>query len=161
MAEIVVFTFPGRQSVLDAIEYLEDVLHVKVKHSAVIAKAEDGEVTVLEDDMTPNEGAIAGGTLGALLGSVGVASLGALLIPGVGALVAIGAGALLGGLIGGTTGGVAASLLDLGVNDAKTRALVERLNAGAVALIVEVEGDPEGLARLHDELKSLNAEILT
>lgn len=158
MSEIVVLTFPTRDSVLDAVDHLKQIEHIKIKHSAVVAKAEGGETVVLEDDINPNEGAIAGGTLGALLGGIGVAGLGALLLPGVGALIAIGAGAFFGGLIGGTTGGVAASLLDLGFDDKQINMLARKLNSGGVALVVEFDGDAAAIERLHEDLKPYNAE---
>lgn len=160
MSEIVVLTFPERESVLSAVDHLKHIQHIKIKHSAVIAKAQDGETVVLEDDLTANEGAIAGGTLGALLGGLGVAGLGALLLPGVGALIAIGAGAFLGGLVGGTTGGVAATLFDLGFDDEQIDALAHRLNNGGVALVVEFDGDQAAMTRLHEDLKPYNAEYL-
>ncbi|MDZ4770255.1 MAG: hypothetical protein SGJ24_14085 [Chloroflexota bacterium] len=160
MSEILVLTLPARTSVLEAIDLLKNDRTVTIKHSAVLAKAEDGEVVVLEDDLSPNEGAIAGGTLGAMIGSVGIAGLGALLLPGVGALIAIGAGALIGGLIGGTTGGVVAGLLDLGLDQHQIDALAHKLNDGAVALVVEVDGTPDALTHLRTMLAPYNAEPL-
>lgn len=160
MSEIVVLTFPAREPVLDAVDHLKHIEHIKIKHSAVIAKALDGETVVLEDDINPNEGAIAGGTLGALLGGIGIAGLGAMLLPGVGALIAIGAGAFVGGLIGGTTGGVAARLLDLGFDNHQIDALAQKLNNGGVALVVECDGDQAAIEHLHEELKPYDAEYL-
>lgn len=161
MSEILVLTLPERASVLEAIDLIRADHGVVVKHSAVLAKADDGEVVLFEDDLSPNEGAVAGGTLGAMLGGVGVAALGAVLLPGVGALIAIGAGALLGGLLGGATGSTVAALMDMGLKQDQVDALVARLHSGQVALMLEVDGDPEELEALHAALKPYNAEVLS
>ncbi len=160
MSEIVVLTFPERELVLDAVDHLKKIDHIVIKHSAVIAKAVDGEALVLENDINPNEGAIAGGTLGALLGGIGIAGLGAFLLPGVGALIAIGAGAFIGGVVGGATGSVAARLFDMGFDNAQIHDLAQRLNAGGAALVIEFDGDEIAIARLHEELKPYQADFL-
>jgi hypothetical protein len=106
-----------------------------------------------------SEGSIAGGTLGALMGSLGIAGLGAFLLPGVGPIIAIGAGALLGGLVGGATGGITASLLDLGIKDEQLDELARHLDAGRVAMVLEIEADESIVSRLQEDLKQFDAEI--
>ncbi len=160
MSKVVMLVFPSRGMMLDAVEQLHRMDYLKVNHSAVIAKAEDGETVVYEDDVNPDEAGIAGGTLGALMGALGIAGLGAFLLPGVGAIVAIGAGALLGGIVGGATGGITAALLDLGIENDKLDELAEHLNAEKIALAVEIEGDAAAVARLSEDLKPFQVEIV-
>ncbi len=160
MSEIVMLVFPSRGTMLDAVDQLNSLSYIKIKHSAVIAKAEDGETVVFEDDINPNEGSIAGGTLGALMGSLGIAGLGAFLLPGVGAILALGAGALIGGLVGGATGGITAGLLDMGIDNERLEALAEHLNAGKIAMVVELDGDASLLSHLSEDLKPFQVEIV-
>lgn len=160
MRDVVMLVFPSRGTLLDATDQIRKIPYAKIKHSAVIARAEDGETVIYEDDINPNEGGIAGGTLGALMGALGIAGLGAFLLPGVGPIIAIGAGALVGGLVGGATGGISAKLIDLGINNAQLEALAHHLNAGKIALVVEVEGDSAALSQLQADLKPFDAEIV-
>lgn len=160
MSEIVMLVFPSRGTMLDAVDRLHSLSYAKIKHSAVIAKAEDGETVVFEDDINPNEGSVAGGTLGSLMGALGIAGLGAFLLPGVGPIIAIGAGALIGGLVGGATGGITAGLLDMGIDDQQLEGLAEHLNAGKVAMVVELDGDESMLSHLSEDLKPFQVEIV-
>jgi uncharacterized membrane protein len=161
MSEVVMLVFPSRETMLDAVDRIKSLSYAKMTHSALIAKAEDGETTIYEDDINPNEGGIAGGTLGALMGALGIAGLGAFLLPGVGPILAIGAGALLGGIVGGATGGITAGMLDMGIDNAQLETLAEHLNAGKVAMVVELQGsDQVILTRLQEDLKPFQAEIV-
>jgi uncharacterized membrane protein len=160
MSEVIMLVFPSRETMLDAIDQIKGLGYTSIKHLAVIAKAEDGETLVYEDDITPNEGGIAGGTLGAMMGALGIAGLGAFLLPGVGAIIAIGAGALVGGLVGGATGGITARLLDLGINNAQLETLAEHLSAGKIAMVAELTGDSTLTPRLEQDLKSFQVEIV-
>jgi uncharacterized membrane protein len=160
MSEIVMLVFPSRGTMLDAIDTIHSLSYTEVKHSAVIAKAEDGETMVYEDDISPNEGALTGSTLGALMSSLGVAGLGAFLLPGVGPIIAIGAAALIGGVVGGATGGITARLLDMGISNTQLEALAEHLSAGRVAMVVELEGDDSMIPRLSEDLKAFQVEIV-
>jgi len=160
MSQVLMMIFPGRETLFDAVETIKKLGYVKIKHSAIIAKAEDGETVVYEDDINPNEGSIAGGTLGALMGALGIAGLGAFLLPGVGPIIAIGAGALVGGLVGGATGGITAGMLDMGINNVQLEDLADHLNAGRVAMVVELEGDAAQMTRLREDLKPYEAEFV-
>ena len=161
MSEVVMLIFPSRETMLDAVDRIKSLSYAKMTHSALIAKAEDGETSVYEDDINPNEGGIAGGTLGALMGALGIAGLGAFLLPGVGPILAIGAAALVGGLVGGATGGITAGMLDMGINNQQLENLAEHLNAGKVAMVVELEGDDQMIvSRLNEDLKPFQAEIV-
>ncbi len=160
MSEVVMLVFPSRGTMLDAIDQLNSLSYAKVKHSAVIAKAEDGETVIYEDDISPNEGTIAGGTLGALMGALGIAGLGAFLLPGVGPIIAIGVGALMGGLVGGATGGVSARLMDMGIDNDQLQKLADHLSAGKIAMVVELETGSATMSQLEADLKPFQAEIV-
>ncbi|MEO8394985.1 MAG: hypothetical protein ABI700_18455, partial [Chloroflexota bacterium] len=158
---VVMLIFPSRETMLDAVDRIKSLSYAKMTHSALIAKAEDGEVSVFEDDINPNEGSVAGGTLGALMGALGIAGLGAFLLPGVGPILAIGAAALIGGLVGGATGGITAGMLDMGIDNKALEKLAEHLIAGKIAMVVELEGDDQTIvSRLNEDLKPFQAEIV-
>lgn len=161
MAQVMMLVFSAREGLGDAAEKLLKLDYVKVKHTALIARAEGGEVTILDDDINPNEGAIAGGTLGGLMGLMGVAQLGALLLPGVGAIIALGAGALVGGLIGGATGGVAADAIDMGIDDHTLKLLASHLEKNRVALVLDAEGGVDLTERLRADLDPISIEFAT
>lgn len=160
MRDIVMFVFPSRGRLVDATEVIRETPHVKIHHSAVIAKAENGETMIFEDDINPDEGAIAGGTLGSVMGALGIAQLGAFLLPGIGPIVAVGAGALIGGLVGGATGSLSAGALDLGISNQLLDQLARQLEADRVAVVIELEGTAEGLAQLEGQLKSFDAVLV-
>jgi hypothetical protein len=150
--EVVMFVFPTRGALVDATETIRSNAHVKVHKSALLARAEDNEVVALDDDLSPVEGAITGGTLGSLMGALGIAGLGAVLLPGIGPILAIGAGALAGGALGGLIGGGTAGALDMGVNNKLLDAAAAHLQANQVAVVLEVEGDAAGLSQLEAQL---------
>ena len=161
MANVIVLIFPSRGTLLDAVDRIHDLGYVNIKNTALITKADDGETTVFENDISAVEGGITGGTLGSLIGALGVAQLGAFLLPGVGPIIAVGAGALIGALVGGTTGGVTAALIDFGFDNDQLDALAERLHSGSTALVVEVDNHPNVINRLQTDLKDFQVEILT
>ncbi|MFQ3566327.1 MAG: hypothetical protein SNJ59_04950 [Aggregatilineales bacterium] len=152
MSVLLLIAFPTRGQLVEAVNYIQSHPELKTRHSAVISKAEDGETMILDDDITPNEGAITGGTLGSLLGSLGIASLGAFLLPGIGPIVAVGAGALVGGLVGGVTGRVTASLIDMGINNQVLADLARHLENDRVAFVLEVDGTEEALQQLEADI---------
>lgn len=160
MREVVMFVLPSRGLLVDATQAIHKNSHVKIHHSAIITKAESGEATVYEDDINPDEGAIAGGTLGSVMGALGIAQLGAFLLPGIGPIIAIGAGALVGALVGGATGSLTASAIDLGINNQLLERLAQQLEADRVAVVVELEGSAEGLAQLEGQLKPFDAVLV-
>jgi uncharacterized membrane protein len=144
--ELAVFVFPTRGNLVDATDAISRHADVSVHRSAVLARAEDGEVTIFDDDISPVEGAVSGGTLGAVMGSLGLAGLGALLLPGVGAIIALGLGALAGGAIGGGIGAGAARLIDFGINDHTLERIARSMQNNQVAVVLELDGTPEAVA---------------
>lgn len=157
---VVVAIFSSRRSLTRALDYLNESKIVDIKRAAVIAKASSGEVKILDDDLSPDEGGIAGGTLGAAMTALGLVQLGALALPGVGAIIAIGGGVLVGGLLGNVTGRFAANLLDFGYRNEQIEALSAKLEAGHPALILEIDNMEEGLKLLQNELKTFRAELI-
>lgn len=150
--KLVVYSFPTRGKVVDATEYINSHESVKVVRSAVLARADNDEVTIYDNDITPVEGAVTGGTLGAIMGTMGLASLGALLLPGIGPLVALGLGAVAGGAIGGGLGASAARLMDFGINDHVLETLAHHLHRNEAALALELEGGEADLNEMTDRL---------
>jgi len=158
--EIIVAIFPSRDILLKALDHLMERDFLHIERAAVVAKAKSGEVVMLDDDISADEGGIAGGTLGAAMTALGLVQLGALALPGVGAIIALGTGALVGGLVGRMTGRFAANLLDFGFKNEQVQALAQELQAGHPALVLELKKDPDILLRLRDELKPFNAELV-
>lgn len=158
--ELIVAVFPSRSVLTKALDYLMDSKDFSIDHAAIVAKADDGEIVVLDDAIGPDEGGIAGGTLGAAMAALGLAQLGALALPGIGAVIALGAGALVGGLVGQMTGRFAANLLDSGFRSEQIDALAQQLQTGHAALVMQVKNPQTALPRLREELKPYRAELV-
>jgi hypothetical protein len=92
--EFIVAVFPSRGILTRALDHLTQMDALPIVHAAIVAKARDGEIVVLGDELTADEGGVAGGTLGAAVTAFGVAQLGALALPGIGAIIALGTGRL-------------------------------------------------------------------
>lgn len=160
MANVIVLIFPSRGTLINAVDRIHELGYVNIKNTALIAKADDGETAIYEDDISAVEGGITGGTLGSLIGALGIAQLGAFLLPGVGPIIAVGAGALIGALVGGTTGSVTAGLIDFGFNNHQLDDLAKRLHKGSTALVVEVDNHPNVISRLQTDLKEYQVEVI-
>ncbi len=158
--ELVVAIFPSRALLTKAIDHLTQHSETKIQRAAIISKATSGETLILGDDISPDEGGVAGGTLGAAMTTLGLVQLGALTLPGVGAIIAIGAGVLVGGLVGGAAGRFAANLVESGFKSTQVESLSQQLRAGQPALILEIANTPDTLRQLKLELKPFRAEFV-
>ncbi len=143
--ELLIMAFPTRGNLVDATDFVNSFKEVKIHKSAVLARAQDDEVTVYDDDISPVEGAVTGGTLGGIMGGLGIAGLGALLLPGIGPLIAVGIGIAAGGIVGGGLGAGAAKAMDFGINDQLLNKIAHHLAENEVAVVLEIEGEPESL----------------
>lgn len=101
------------------------------------------------NDVSAGEGALVGGIEGGIIGMA--LGLGALAIPGIGPVLAF--GPLIGGLIGAgagaITGGLAASLIDLGIDETDAHTYAEAVRRGYALVTVQA---PEGRV---DETRSI------
>ncbi|MDL1900203.1 hypothetical protein FBR02_05485 [Anaerolineae bacterium CFX9] len=158
--ELIVAIFPSRAVLTRALDRLMEQKHIRIERAAIVAKAHSGEIVILDDEIGPDEGGIAGGTLGASMAALGMVQLGALAIPGVGAIIAIGAGALVGALVGQITGRVAANLIDTSFKNHQIEGLAMHLEAGRPALVLEVRNAQSALPALRRELKPFRAEVV-
>lgn len=158
--ELIVAIFPSRAILTRALDHILEMEDFDIQHAAIVAKAASGEVVVLDDDLSADEGGIAGGTLGAAMTAFGLAQMGALALPGVGPIIALGAGVLVGGLVGNVTGRFAANLIDSGFKHEQIDVLSKRIQAGRPALVLEVASAAATLPRLREELKPYRAEIV-
>jgi uncharacterized membrane protein len=158
--EIIVAVFPSRVILTKALDRVMELDYIKVRHAAIIAKAKDGEVVILDDDISPHEGGIAGGTLGAAMGAFGLVQLGALTLPGIGPIIALGTGLVAGGLLGRAVGRVAASLMDFDYKNLQIKTLAAELRAGHPALVLELDDADVVLERLRAELTPYRAELV-
>lgn len=158
--EILVVIFPSRKTLVRALEHLNKLDTVDIRRAAIVAKATDGETIILDDDLSADEGGIAGGTLGAAMAAFGMVQLGALALPGIGAVIAISGGALVGGLLGQITGRFAATLLDFGFRNEQVENLSSELTAGHPALVIEVDDLKTMQDIIKAELKAFQAELI-
>jgi uncharacterized membrane protein len=158
--EFIVAIFPSRKILTRALDHLMQLENFDIQRAAIVAKAASGETVILDDDISADEGGIAGGTLGAAMTALGLVQLGALALPGVGPIIALGAGALVGGLLGRATGRFAANMMDFGFRNDQVEELAQQLQAGHPALVVELADPTTMLPRLREELAPFRAELV-
>lgn len=158
--DLIVAVFPSRRVLVKALDHVMQLQDIDFIHAAIVARARDGEIVILGDELTPDEGGIAGGTLGAAISALGMVQLGALALPGVGPIIAVGAGALVGGLVGRMTGRFAANLLESGFRLEQVEGLTRRLQSGHPALVLEVPDAHAVLDRLREEMKAFQVELV-
>lgn len=164
--DVLIAVFPSRDLLTQALDHLTEVQTrsntVIVDGAVIVARAADGEIVVIDDEIGPDEAGIAGGTLGAAMTALGIVQLGALALPGIGPLIAIGAGVLAGGLVGAAAGRFAGHLLDLGFRNEQVEGLADQLEAGHPALVLQVRVQPgvDALAWLRRELTPFRAELV-
>jgi uncharacterized membrane protein len=158
--DLILVQFPTRHALTEALNHLKTLDALHMEGAAVIARAQDGEVTVLEGHIGPDEGGIAGGTLGAAMVVLGVVSFGALALPGVGPIIALGAGALGGALVGGLTGRAAGELVERGFRNDTLIELAEGLQAGHPALVLTVADPKAALPLIRTALVPYRAELV-
>jgi uncharacterized membrane protein len=159
-SEIIVAVFPSRAVLTRALDRVIKLGYIDIQRAAIVAKAASGETLVLDDDVSPDQGGRAGGTLGAAMTLLGLAQLGALALPGVGPIVALGAGALIGGLVGRAAGRFAAHFVDFGFEPEQIEVLADHLQEGHPALILDVKDSAVVLPRLRQDLAPYSAELV-
>ncbi|GIL08683.1 MAG: hypothetical protein BroJett033_1940 [Chloroflexota bacterium] len=158
--EAVVAVFPSRAFLAKALDRIMELEDMKVTDAAIVVRAKDGEVIVLDDDISPDEGAIAGGTLGAAISALGLVQLGALALPGIGPIIALGTAVLAGGLVGGGVGRVVAGLIDFDYKRYAVQPLAAYLQSDHPALVLEIESETQTLPLLKKELAVYRAEVV-
>jgi uncharacterized membrane protein len=158
--DVLVVIFPSRKILVRALEHLNTLDGLNINRVAIVAKATDGETIILDDDLSADEGGIAGGTLGAAMAALGLVQLGALALPGIGPVIAVGAGVLVGGLLGKVTGSFAANLLDFGFRNEQIENLSQEVTAGHPALVIEVDDLKTVQPLIKKELQPYQAELI-
>lgn len=159
--EWIVAVFPSRAALTTALNELKHTKFVQIRRAAIVAKAETGEVVVVDDNIGADEGGIAGGTLGLAMAALGMVQMGALAIPGVGVMIVV-TGAVVGALVGNVTARVGVSLLGMGDRQHETRfkKLADRLRAGHPALVMEVRDAHRASLLLTDALAKHGLEMI-
>ncbi|MBL8147213.1 MAG: hypothetical protein JNL34_12585 [Anaerolineae bacterium] len=158
--DLILIQFPTRHALTEALHHLMTLEALHIEGAAVVARAQDGEVTVLEGHIGPDEGGIAGGTLGAALAMLGVVSFGALALPGIGPIIALGAGALAGALVGGLTGRAAGEMIERSFRSGTLAELAVGLEAGHPALVLTLTDPKAALPLIKAELAHYRAELV-
>jgi hypothetical protein len=164
MSNIVVAIFPSRSilaSALDHIMSLRD-LEMTVERAAIVGKDAQGETIILNDQITANEGGIAGGILGFALAALAVLHFELLSLPLLAAVGAILMALTASTIFGAMVGGGAANLVNRNRHHLNLpfEALSRQLHAGRLALVLVVNDNRELLARISQELKLFEAELL-
>ena len=157
---IVVAVFPSRKIMLRALNHLTDTENILITRAAVVAKAATGEFVVLDDDMSPGEGTLAGAVLGGAVAALGMIQLGAFTLPLFGAIFALIAAAMVGALLGSVVGRFVAQWVDSGFPGEVFQALSQRLEEGHPALVIELAQPDVALAKLRQALSGYNAELV-
>ena len=159
-SEIILLVFPSRTVLTKALDRMAKYDYIDIRRGAIVAKAKTGETILLDDDVSPDQGGIAGGTLGAAMSAFGVAQLGALALPGVGAIIALGAAALVGAMVGRATGRFAANHVDFGFRVEQIEHLVAQLQADRPALVLDMKNVDQIIERLKEDLRPYKFEVI-
>lgn len=159
-SEIILLVFPSRTVLTKALDRMAKFDYIDIRRGAIVAKAKTGETILLDDDVSPDQGGIAGGTLGAAMSAFGVAQLGALALPGVGAIIALGAAALVGAMVGRATGRFAANHVDFGFRVEQIEHLVAQLQADRPALVLDMKNVDLIVERLKEDLRPYKFEVI-
>lgn len=159
-ADLVVAVFPSRRILIKALDHIMQLDDLDFVHAAIVTRARDGEIVVIGDEISADEGGVAGGTLGAGISLLGMVQLGALALPGVGPIIALGAGALVGSLVGGVTGRFASQFIESGLRVDQLEGLSEHLHDRNSALVLEVEDARAILERLRHEFAAFQASFV-
>lgn len=159
-SEVVLLVFPSRTVLTKALDRMAKFDYIDIRRGAIVAKAKTGETILLDDDISPDQGGIAGGTLGAAMSAFGVAQLGALALPGVGAIIALGAAALVGAMVGRATGRFAANHVDFGFRVEQIEHLVAQLQADRPALVLDMKNVDQIVERLKEDLRPYKFEVI-
>ena len=143
--EMVGLVFDSQAQADDVMKFVRD-LHargtIRVRNAALLAKAQDGTITVKErHDLDAKNGAVGGMVLGGVLG---------LMTGGIGLIAAPAIGAGLGAVTG--------RVVDRGFDDTFLKSLAERLQPGRSGLLLIVQS--EWRVPLHEALKGRGGIIL-
>lgn len=159
-ADLIVAVFPSRRILVKALDHIMQLKDLDFIHAAIVTRARDGEIVIIGDEISADEGGVAGGTLGAGISLLGMVQLGALALPGVGPIIALGAGALVGSLIGGVTGRIASQWIESGLHVEQVEALSPHLRGRNSALVLEVRNAREMLEQLRNEFAAFQVEFV-
>ena len=159
MSQLLISTFSSREEMLHAFDAVTMKHNNHIKHAAVISRPNENEVVIMDDDLSPDEGAIAGSAMGAAMMGLGVLQMGAWVLPGIGPFLAVGAGALAGALVGNLTGRFAATMIDFGFDNEQIEAVAKRLGTGQPALVIEFD-DTVDMATVRADIAPFGAEIV-
>ncbi len=158
-SQLLIATFSSREEMLRAFDAVTMKHNSHIQHAAVISRPNDNEVVIMDDDLSPDEGAIAGSAMGAAMMGLGVLQMGAWVLPGIGPFLAVGAGALAGALIGNLTGRFAATLIDFGFDNDQIESVAKRLGTGQPALVIEFD-ETMDMTQLRQDIAPFGAEII-
>jgi uncharacterized membrane protein len=158
-SQLLIATFSSREEMLRAFDALTMKHTNHIKHAAVISRPNENEVVIMDDDLSPDEGAIAGSAMGAAMMGLGVLQIGAWVLPGIGPFLAVGAGALAGALIGNLTGRFAATLIDFGFDNEQIEMVASRLGTGQPALVIEFD-ETIDMSSVRQDIAPFGGEVV-
>lgn len=158
--EVIVAVFPSRTMLTKALDHITSLRNVAVQHAAVVTRAADGKLIILDDSLGAYEGGFAGGIVGGILTAFGFIKLGALTLPGWWAVAALGIGIVLGMAIGIVIGRFVARFIASNFGNVDAESIINKMQAGHLALVLVVKKDQAMLAQLMRELNLLQAEFV-
>ena len=159
-AGILVAVFPSRTVLTRALDHLTHTAEIELKRAAIVAKAKTGEIVILDDDLSPTEGAWVGGVVGGILAALGMLQVGfgdLELLPSILVLVIAG---LVGTVIGLLVGRFVAKQMDMGIQNDQLEKLARVLEVGHPALVLETDDISNILPQLRRELSEYQAELI-
>lgn len=162
-SQTVVAMFPSRSLLTKALDHITHLTDIEVQRAAIIAKAASGRTIVIDDGITADEAGVAGGLLGAVLMLLGAVQFGTLDLPAAAAAALLLFSVLSGGLLGAIVGRLAQRLFASRslVRTARVQieAFAAQVEAGSLALVLQVKDDLNVLLRLHDELQRYKVQF--
>lgn len=157
---IIVAVFPSQRGLLKALDHLLEEAVIDVRKAAVVIKSKTGEIMVLDDDLSSEDGGLLGSIFGAAIASIGLGLIGLWTIPGVNPLLVLLSAFLLGAFPGGLVGQFVSRTVRFSFERPYIDKIADKLQHGTSALMLRVEDASTLLPRLQVELQPYQAVIV-
>jgi hypothetical protein len=159
--KVVVAVFPSRDLLTNALDHITNLGDVAVRRAAIVARAASGEMVILDDKISANDGGFVGGVIGGILGAFLIGQQGALELTGFPSIMMLALGFIMGVLIGAPVAWFLADRFALNKKFNRFTALAPRIPTGRLALILEIKRDDVMHKLLIHELNQFQAEFVS
>ena len=160
-SKVVVVVFPSSDLLTNALDHISNLRDVAVRRAAIVAKAASGELVILDDKISANDGGFVGGVIGGVLGALLIWEQGAFALSGIDLVIMLLIGFILGVLIGSPVAWFLADRFGINKKPNRFTSLVPQLQAGRPALILEIKPDDVMHNLLVNELNQFQAEFVS